>query len=177
MSIAKMDKVWIIGMKGQEESVLRNIMHEGIIQIDDTSYLADEEEFKGMLTKEENNNEVSLLNKKLSQIDVAISNIRRITKTKKSMFASKKYYQNISEEEAEKTFEKVTEINKAVDDIANIKSKQEQLKEEEKTLTPWKELKVEAEYFNTKNINIVLGTVPKNANMDELKDSIKEANV
>lgn len=177
MSIAKMDKVWIIGMKGQEESVLRNIMHEGIIQIDDTSYLADEEEFKGMLTKEENNNEVSLLNKKLSQIDIAISNIRRITKTKKSMFASKKYYQNISEEEAEKTFEKVTEINKAVDDIANIKSKQEQLKEEEKTLTPWKELKVEAEYFNTKNINIVLGTVPKNANMDELKDSIKEANV
>lgn len=177
MSIAKMDKVWIIGMRGQEESVLKNIMHDGVIQIDDTSYLADEEEFKGILTKEESNNEVSILNKKLSQIDVALSNIRRITKTKKSMFASKKYYKEISEEEADRTFEKVTDVNKAVDNIANIKSKQEQLKEEEKTLTPWKELKVEAEYFNTKNVNIFLGTIPKNIKIEDIKTNIDELKI
>lgn len=177
MSVAKMDKVWIIGMKGQEEKVLKKIMHNGFIQIEDTSYLAEKEEFKGMLSKEESGSEISILNKKISQTDTALSNIRRITKTKKSMFEQKKYYNEISSEEAERTFEKVKEINKAVEDMANAQNSKKALEEEEKILLPWKKLNIEKEYLNIENISIILGTLPKNTKLENLKSQIKEEKI
>ena len=62
MSIAKMNKVTIIGIKDEQEEILRKIMKSGFLQIEDMSSLVDEEEYKGIFNKEEKSEEIAQIN-------------------------------------------------------------------------------------------------------------------
>ena len=46
MSIAKMNKVTIIGTKDKQEKIIKDIMKKGFIQVDNNSNLAYDEEYK-----------------------------------------------------------------------------------------------------------------------------------
>ena len=89
MSIAKMNKVTIIGIKDEQEEILKKIMKSGFLQIEDMSSLVDEEEYKGIFNKEEKSEEIAQINQKMIEIEKAISNIKKHKKIKKSMFAGK----------------------------------------------------------------------------------------
>ena len=77
MSIAKMNKVTIIGIKDEQEEILKKIMKSGFLQIEDMSSLVDEEEYKGIFNKEEKSEEIAQINQKMIEIEKAISNIKK----------------------------------------------------------------------------------------------------
>lgn len=177
MSIVKMDKVWIIGMKGKEEEVLKKIMSKGFMQIEDTSYLAEEKEFKGVLSKEENGATIGILNKKIAQVENAIENIRKTKKIKKSMFSRKQEFKKISNEEVERDFSRVVDINQAVEEVLKMQNDKKNLKNELNTLLPWQTINIEKKYLNIQNINTILGVLPKNTKLEQLKKEIEKENV
>lgn len=169
MAIAKMNKVWIIGMHGREEEIIRKIMKEGNIEIKDTSYLAEDEEWKETLKKEESSEEIATSTKNLAQIEQAIKTIKRIHKIKSSIFASKKEYKEITKEEANKSMEEVLKINKAVEEIEKQKNKINQLEESKKEILPWENVELDLEEIPKEKIEVQFGTIPEKANLEEIE--------
>ena len=60
-----MNKVTIIGTKEKQEDILAKIRKLGFFQVEDTSHLAYDEEFKDIFHKQDRNDEISILSKKI----------------------------------------------------------------------------------------------------------------
>jgi len=174
MAIAKMNKVWIIGMHGKEKEIVRQIMKEGMIELKDTSHLAEDEEWKETLIKQECSEEIATDTKKLTQIEQAIKSIKSIHKIKHSLFATKKEYQEITQEQAEASMEKVIKVNTAVEEIEKLKNKIKVLQEKSKEMLPWKDLKLDIEDMPREKIKIQLGTLPGKVDLEAIEKKWQE---
>lgn len=89
---------------------------------------------KEIFNKEEKNDEISKINQKLVKIEKAISNIRKYYKVKKSMFAEKEIYKELSEKIAESSFFDVEKVNTLSETIEENKTKIEELETLKKEL-------------------------------------------
>lgn len=159
MSIAKMNKVTIIGNKNNEEEILKKIMRLGFVQIEDMSHLVDDEEFKDIFHKEEKNEEIAKINQKLVNIEKAISNIRKYYKVKKSMFAEKEIYKELSKKIAESSYCDAEKVNKIAEIIEGNTEKVEELQNLKNELEPWINFSISADLKNINYIKIILGTI------------------
>lgn len=159
MSIAKMNKVTIIGTKDKEEEILKKLMKQGFFQIEDMSHLAENEEFKDIFNKEEKNEEIAIINQKLIKIEKAISNIRKNNKIKKPMFAEKQIYKELSKETADNSYLEVEEVNQLAQAIEENTTRMEELCKLKKELEPWINFSISADLKNINYIKIILGTI------------------
>ena len=174
MAIAKMNKVWIMGMNGKEKEVISQIMKEGIIELKDTSYLAEDEVWKHTISKQECSEEIAEYNKKLTQIDNSIKSIKSLYKMKHSMFANKKQYQEITEEQAKESMQKVLEINSKVEEITSLKNRIKVLEEKCKNILPWKDLKLDFEDFPKGKMIVQLGILSSKIDIEAIEKKLKE---
>lgn len=177
MSIVKMNRVTIIGTKDRQEEILKQIMKKGFVQIDDSSHLAEDEEFKDIFNKVDNNEEMVVLNKKEDQVEKAIENINRINKLKKPLFYSKPYYKELTEEEANNLYIYATEINSVEKQISELKTQKTDLESRAKSLIPWQKLEISGELTSVKYIKIILGKLPNKFKTEQIELTLgKEIN-
>lgn len=174
MAIAKMNKVWIMGMNGKEKEVIRQIMKEGIIELKDTSYLAEDEVWKDTISKQECSEEIAECNKKLTQIDNTIKSIKSLYKIKHSMFANKKQYEELTEEQAEGVMQKVVQINSKLDEITSLNTRIKILEEKCKNILPWKDLKLNFEDFPQGKMIVQLGILPSKIDIEAIEKKCEE---
>lgn len=177
MAIAKMNKVWIIGMHGKEKEIIQQIMKEGMIELRDTSYLAEDEEWKETLTKQESSEEIATNTKKLTQIEQAIKSIKSVHKMKHSLFATKKQYQEITQEQAEKSMEKVLKINESVEEIEKLKSRIKVWQEKSREILPWKDLKLNLEEMPQEKIKVQIGILPGKTDLNVIEKKWQEEKI
>lgn len=159
MSIAKMNKVTIIGTKDKEEEILKKIRKQGFFQVEDMSHLAEDEEFKDIFYKQEKNEEIARINQKLVRIEKAILNIRKYNKIKKSMFEEKPIYKELSNKIADSSYCDAENINKMAETIEENIVKVEELYKVKKELEPWITFSISADLKNINYIKIILGTI------------------
>ena len=159
MSIAKMNKVTVIGTKDNEEEILKKLRKLGFFQVEDMSHIVEDEEFKEVFQKQEENNEIANLNQKLVTIEKAISNIRKYAKVKKSMFASKEYYEELSEDISESSYCDAKKLNDLVEQMEVNIQKVIELEEKIAELEPWINFTVSGDLRNINYIKIVFGTI------------------
>ena len=169
MSIAKMNKVTIIGTKDKQEEILRQIMKKGFVQIDDSSHLAEDEEYKNIFNKVDKNEDIIAINKKREQVENAIENINRINKLKKPMFYSKPEYKELTEEETEILYEKATEINKVAKEIKELEAKKVDLENRLNILMPWEKFEISGDLAAVKYIKIILGKLPNKYKKEQIE--------
>ena len=177
MSIAKMNKVTIIGTKDKEEEILKKIMKYGFVQIEDSTHLTEDEEFKEIFKKQENGEEISKINQKLTKIENAIKTIHEYNKIKKPMFAEKNEYKDISAKTAEEVYQDVDEINEAGDRIKEEKAKIEEINETQKELEPWKTFTISADLKNINYIKMIFGTFKIKYNKEQLEQDLNHEKV
>lgn len=177
MSIAKMNKVTIIGTKDKEEEILKKIMKQGFFQIEDMSHLVEDEEFKEIFHKEEKNEEIAKINQKLAKIDKAISNIRKYYKVKKSMFSEKEIYKDLSEKIAESSYYDVEKVNKLAEMIEENKAKINELENLKKELEPWTNFSISANLKDINYIKIILGTIELKYKKEQIKNLLDKEKV
>lgn len=177
MSIAKMNKVTIIGTKDKEEEILKKLMKQGFFQIEDMSHLVEDEEFKEIFNKEEKNDEISKINQKLVKIEKAISNIRKYYKVKKSMFAEKEIYKELSEKIAESSFFDVEKVNTLSETIEENKTKIEELETLKKKLEPWVSFSISTNLKDINYIKIILGTIDLKYKKEQIENILDKEKV
>lgn len=159
MSIAKMNKVTIIGTKDKQEEILKRLQKFGFFQVEDMSYLAQDEEFKDIFYKQDKNNEISSITQKLINTEKAITNVKKYYKSKKPMFVGKEYYNELSIEDADNLYNKVQNVNKISNLIEENTEKINTLRLEKIGLEPWTNFSISADLKKINYIKIILGTV------------------
>ena len=169
MSIAKMNKVTIIGTKDKQEEILRQIMKKGFVQIDDSSHLAEDEEYKNIFNKVDKNEDIIAINKKREHVENAIENVNRVNKLKKPMFYSKPEYKELTEEETEILYEKATEINKVAKEIKELEAKKVDLENRLNILMPWEKFEISGDLAAVKYIKIILGKLPNKYKTEQIE--------
>ena len=172
MSIIKMNKVTIIGTKNKEEEILKEIMKKGFVQIDDSSYIAQDEELGKSFSKIDNNEELVLINKKKMQVEKAIENINKTNKIKKKMFSSKPDYIEYSVEEAEELYNLANQINEAATNINSLLEEKHDLEELKEELLPWKNLDISADLTSINYIKMIFGKLPKKYKIEQIELSL-----
>lgn len=177
MSIAKMNKVTIIGTKDKEEAILKKIMKKGFLQIEDMSSLVDEEEYKDIFTKDEKSEDVANINQKLIETEKAISNIKKYNKTKKSMFDGKEIYKDLSEKESDSLFIEVQKINEVSLKIEKNNSEIEEMNEQKQELEPWTTFSIFDSLNNVNYIKIILGTVEVKYKQEQIQTSLDKEKI
>ncbi len=159
MSIAKMNKVTVIGTKENEEEILKKIRKLGFFQVEDMSHIIEDEEYKEIFQKQEKNDEIAKINQKLVAIEKAITNIRKFYKVKKSMFDGKEYYNELSEEVAESSYYDAQKINEIAESIEEETQKINELDANIKELEPWINFSISTDLEKVNYIKIMLGTI------------------
>lgn len=177
MSIAKMNKVTIIGTKDKEEEILKKLRKFGFFQVEDMSHLAQDEDFKEVFTKQDKNEEIVSINQKLMNTEKAISNTKKYYKVKKSMFAGKEYYKELSVKEAENLYSEVQKVNETTISIEEDTEKINTLTIEKKELEPWTNFSISADLDKINYIKIILGVVPIKYAKEQIENALNKEKV
>ena len=177
MSIAKMNKVTIIGTKDKEEEILKKLRKLGFFQVEDMSHLAQDEDFEDVFSKQDRNDEIVSINQKLVNTEKAISNTKKYHKIKKSMFASKEYYQELAEKEAEELYQKVQKVNELDKQIEEDTEKTNMLTNEKIGLEPWTNFSISADLEKINYIKIILGTIPIKYTKEQIENALNKEKV
>lgn len=177
MSIAKMNKVTIIGTKDKQEEILKDLRKLGFFQVEDMSHIVEEEEFKEIFHKQEKNDEIAKINPKLLATEKAITNIRKTKKVKKSMFDGKEYYEELTKEGAEETYQEVQKINKLVENVELNTQKVQELNEMIQTLDPWINFTISADLKKIQYIKIIFGTVSSKIKKEQIELALNKEKV
>lgn len=177
MSIAKMNKVTIIGTKDKQEEILKRLQKFGFFQVEDMSYLAQDEEFEDIFYKQDKNNEISSITQKLINTEKAITNVKKYYKTKKPMFVGKEYYNELSIEDADNLYNKVQNVNKISNLIEENTEKINTLKLEKIGLEPWTNFSISADLKKINYIKIILGTVTLKCPKEKIENALNKEKV
>jgi len=158
MAIVNMDKISIVGIASEKNRMMDYLMKKGFIQIDDSSHLAGEEEFNGILKSKSNPAAIADLEEKLFHISEAISIVSKLS-TKKSGFSDKK---SVFERtmDIDRIYGEAEEINKLKLLKAELISKESACKAEKKQFSPWSSFNIELDRMETRYTRFFLGTLP-----------------
>lgn len=177
MSIAKMNKVTIIGTKDKEEEILKKLRKFGFFQVEDMSHLAQDDDFKEVFTKQDKNEEIVSINQKLINTEKAIFNAKKYYKVKKSMFAGKEYYKELLVKEAEELYLEVQKVNESAISIEEDTEKINTLTIEKKELEPWTNFSISADLDKINYIKIILGVVPIKYAKEQIQNGLNKEKV
>lgn len=177
MSIAKMNKVTIIGTKEKQEDILTKIRKLGFFQVEDTSHLAYDEEFKDIFHKQDRNDEISILNQKLVNIEKANSNIKKYYKVKKSMFESKEYYKELSAKVADSLYCDVQKTNEFAQAIEENIEQIDELTNEKQSLEPWRDFSISQDLKKIQYIKIILGTISIKYKKEQIENALNKEKI
>lgn len=177
MAIVRMNKLSIIGLETDKSQILKLLMKRGVVQIDDSSYLTEEEELKGFLQKDTEESKVISIDQKIYLTSQAIEAISSYVKLKKPLFAPKREWSAFPQEKATEVFQLAEEINQLTKEIASDKNEQNQVNNNKSLLLPWKNFDVPFENMESKHVKILLGTIAVGTQIGAVGDKMEETGI
>ena len=180
MAIVKMKKVTMIALQSEKNDIIKNLQKFGNLQIVNLQEEIAEKDFEE-LQPDSDDEAVSRLETKLSQVKYSLDFLSRFNKTKKPMFSSKvqvieskhKEYLD-SEEKLLKVYENCRSIDSK---FAEIKSSETKLQNTIAQLNPWITLDMNLEEIGTThNTSAIMGFIAGKYE-EELTASVKDENL
>lgn len=174
MAIVNMSKISIVGHETEKRQILNLLMKRGFVQIDDSSFLVDDEEFGSMLEKDGFEREVIEIEQKISIISQCLDSIKSYVKVKKPFLTPKKEYRFLSVEEADDLFDTALKINVLYKDLEAVKNKENSLTINKEMLWPWLSLDIPMHDMETKYSKTFLGTFPASVQVDDVREKLEQ---
>ena len=176
MAIVNMDKISIVGIAAEKNRMMDYLMKKGFVQIDDSSYLANEEEFDGILKSKSNPAAIADLEEKLFHISEAISIVSKISTVKSGFFDKPATFERTMDFEL--LYSEAEEINKLKALKAELLAKENACKTSKKQYIPWEAFNIDLDRMETRYTRFFLGTLPLGADLSAIrseldKDSLK----
>ena len=97
MAIVEMSKLSVVGLNADKRAILNLLIKHGFVQIDDSSYLL-EEEYGEILQRDSAESEVIQLEQKISLLAQCLESIKKYVTIKKPLFEPKREYQAVASE-------------------------------------------------------------------------------
>jgi V/A-type H+-transporting ATPase subunit I len=174
MAIVDMDRISLVALESQKHQILKLLMKKGIVQIDDSSELLDDQQWNQFLVKDGDQSNVSLYDQKMTAIEQAITVLNTATKRKKPLFSKPSQAEQIDTTQAEEFYSLVVELNTLSRNIVELKANENGLKNKIASLAPWEKLDISLEVTQTKFTRVVLGIMPANLEREKVEIAFAE---
>jgi len=177
MSIVKMHKIAIIGMENDKDEIIEQLMNIGVLHISDVSSKMQDESWTGLVSKDENEEEIFQLSSDIEKIKASLDYLKQYDKQKKALFASKRTvdaskFKSIIENK-NKIWETIEVINNMDENLNKLKQEKNKLESYIISLSPWKSLDIPVQLTNTKATSIFTGIIPASADVNGLKAQLE----
>ena len=172
MSTVDMNKIIIVGLEAEKNRILKHLMDCGFVQIDDSLFDCDDEEYEGRLVKDGRESLVIDLEQKISLTEEAIKIISKEAKTKSSFFPAKEpFYEPDEKDTALDSINKADSLEK---ELASLQNEENSILNLKNQLLPWSKLDIAPGFTGTKSTKIVLGTFNSKADLGKLNNILAE---
>lgn len=177
MAIVSMEKISIIGLEADKSQILKLLMKKGFVQIDDSSYLSDQEEFKGLVNRDSQESEVMEIEQKLYQVGSAIETISAAVKRKGKLFAPKRDFSGFSKTKEQEIYDLSETIIQIKKEIENLKNELNQVNTNNSLLKPWVNFDIPFDNMESKQTKVFLGTLPATADIGAIREKFNVADI
>lgn len=179
MAIVKMQKLSAIGMNAEKKDLLKDLMDLGVVEISSAAEKLQEEDWKALVVKDGDEANVSACEKKLSQIDAALSVLGKYGNQKKPLFALRKTvtpaeYADLQKQEStyEKEMDEVLSLSEQLSEAFAVENANTA---QIASLTPWAAYTLPLEEKETERLQLRLGVLPPSADLDAIRAELAGA--
>jgi V/A-type H+-transporting ATPase subunit I len=173
MSIEKMKRIRLLGMRSDKDSLLRELMILGCVQVGE--FVPSDPEAASMLNKAEVR--VSDLRAQYSRMTTALAVLDKYAAVKSGMFAPKPEVPRdklFDDELLSKNLKSADELCALEDRIKRLHAEESSLRSEIISLSPWTGLDVPLNAESTKHLFLTFGTLPRSVELGEAEKALYE---
>lgn len=175
MSIVKMQKIAVIGLEKQKESIMSKLMDFGAIELVSQKSKLSDKDLGSIVTLDDSHAKAAALDAKLSRAEAALNFLKKYDPAKEPLFTTRRVMKadaarNIDREKAEEDISSVLKLEEHLKDVNDRKNKLEQ---EEILITPWLEYAMPLEMIKTPKTIIHEGIVPATVDRQELMNDLE----
>ncbi len=195
MSIAKMEKLAVIGLSNTKDKLIADLADLGVVEITER-FIQDKDDMNKQNVSQQKESEASGIKKtqevfdkvdgdpdfvstiegEMSRTDTALETLKRYSKEKEPLFATKKV---INGEKLNDLLNRRAEIEGNISSILRLNyrlhmtdEKINKLSSDLASLKPWTVYDVPLDISETRFTNIELGVVPSTVNLENLKEKL-----
>lgn len=195
MSIAKMEKLAVIGLSNTKDKLIADLANLGVVEITE-KFIQDADEINKDVISQPKESQapevkktqevfdkvdgdpdfVSTIEGEMSRTDTALETLKRYSKEKEPLFATKKV---INSEKLNDLLNRRAEIEGNISSILRLNyrlhmtdEKINKLSSDLASLKPWTVYDVPLDISETRFTNIELGVVPSTVNLDNLREKL-----
>lgn len=176
MSIVKMKRIRLIALAEERDALLSSLLHVGCVEISEPSeYLADED-YAALLHRDAT--DLAQVRGELGELQSALETLKKYAPRKEGMFAPRRTVSEkelLDRESMEKALSKAREINEHAKILGQLAARETRLNAEVMALRPWENFELPLSDKGTKQVAILLGTVPSGVDADALRGAVAEA--
>ena len=176
MSIVKMKRIRLIALAEERDALLSSLLHVGCVEISEPSEYPADEDRAALLRCD--TTDLARVKGELAQLTAALQTLGKYAPQKEGMFAPRR---TVSEKELldrkmmEESLEKAQCINEHAKTISQLTARQTRLNAEVMALLPWESFDLPLEETGTRQVSILLGTVPSGVDVDAMSGAVEEA--
>ena len=179
MATVKMNKLSVIGMNDEKQTLLRELMDLGVVEVSKPEDWLQDEEWKKLVVRDGDETAVAEFDKKISAADTAISLLDRYDSSKKPMFPARRVMSEAEFKEIqskENDFaEKVNFLNSCGNKITDAYAKVNSAEALKLSLEPWNNYDIPIDLTSTDSLSIRIGLMPLNTNVEGVANELEAA--
>ena len=179
MSIAKMNKLSVIGLESEKEAVLAGLQRLGTVQLIDQSDKLTDADWVSLIHKDSEEDRAAQLETELAGVDSVLDTVSKYDGEKKPLFFHR---QAVSEKEFSGILgdggavrREVSELEGKIRQWNDMKSEENGIVSQQASLTPWASYTLPLDLTETRTVRVVTGVLPATADAEEMKRKAEEA--
>lgn len=176
MSIVKMKRIRLIALAQDRDALLSSLLHVGCVEISEPEEIPQGSDGNPLLHRDAAG--VAQAKAQLTALQHALEVLRKYAPQKKGMFAPRGTIgekELLDEKAMAAALSKAEAINEHAKVIGQLNTRQARLHTEQLALQPWSAYDLPLEDQGTKNVSILLGTVPNAVDFDAMAGAVMES--
>ena len=176
MSIVKMKRIRLIALAQDRDALLSSLLHVGCVEISEPEEIPQGSDGNPLLHRDAAG--VAQAKAQLTALQHALEVLRKYAPQKKGMFAPRGTIgekELLDEKAMAAALSKAEAINEHAKAIGQLNTREARLHTEQLALQPWSAYDLPLEDQGTKNVSILLGTVPNAVDFDAMAGAVMES--
>ena len=176
MAIVKMKRIRLIALAQDRDALLSSLLHVGCVEISEPEEIPQGSDGNPLLHRDAAG--VAQAKAQLTALQHALEVLRKYAPQKKGMFAPRGTIgekELLDEKAMAAALSKAEAINEHAKAIGQLNTRQARLHTEQLALQPWSAYDLPLEDQGTKNVSILLGTVPNAVDFDAMAGAVMES--
>ncbi len=178
MSISKMQKLAVIGLDTEKQTLMSKLSDFGAVELIDQSGKLEEELWESAVVQDDNLAYVQQLEQKKNHANMALEIIERFDQSKSPLFKTRK---RMHRSDVNAMAEDLSRIEGCIDEFLTYGTEMQKLNEtlnkleaDSLYLLPWMDYDLPVEVVETKLSRIHRGTIPVDRDLDELSRELEQ---